>query len=113
MDLIEDLKNNCEKLKVGILGLSYIGLPLAVSFSLNGVNVIGYDASEDSAAKVNTGTNYIDDVAPEDLKKVVDAGKLKATIDFSRIAKCRAILICDSSTASHQGTPHCFFASYR
>ena len=80
--------------RVGIIGLGYVGLPLAVSFALEGVSVLGFEKSADKAQNVNAAKNYIGDVKDEDLKQVVEAGTLKATTDFSRLADCDAILIC-------------------
>lgn len=80
--------------RVGVIGLGYVGLPLAVSFALEGVSVLGFEKSADKAQKVNAAKNYIGDVKDEDLKQVVEAGTLKATTDFSRLADCDAILIC-------------------
>lgn len=79
---------------VGVIGLGYVGLPLAVSFAMAGVRVIGFEKSAKKAAKVNASDNYIRDVADEDLKRSVEAGRLTATTDFSRLKECDAILIC-------------------
>lgn len=77
-----------------MIGLGYVGLPLAVSFATAGVKVIGLEKSATKADKVNAAENYIRDIADEDLKKAVEAGNLKATADFSALAQCDAILIC-------------------
>ena len=79
---------------VGIIGLGYVGLPLAVSFASEGVQVIGFEKSEEKTNKVNAGINYIGDVKEEELKAAVRKGKLKATTDFSELSRCDAILIC-------------------
>lgn len=79
---------------VGIIGLGYVGLPLAVSFATEGVRVIGFEKSEEKAAKVNASQNYIGDIKDEELKAVVESGKLTATTDFSKLKNCDAILIC-------------------
>ncbi len=79
---------------VGVIGLGYVGLPLAVSFAMEGVSVLGFEKSEEKAAKVNAAQNYIGDVKDADLKEVVDNGRLSATTDFSKLAECDAILIC-------------------
>lgn len=82
------------KLVVGVIGLGYVGLPLAVSFAIKGVEVVGFEKSEEKVAKVNAAQNYIDDVIDDDLLKVVENGLLKATSDFSILDLCDAILIC-------------------
>ena len=80
---------------VGVVGLGYVGLPLAVTFARNGVSVIGFEKSAKKAELVNSGTNYIGDVADEDLVQVVQRSKkLEATTDFTRIKECDAVLIC-------------------
>ena len=79
---------------VGILGLGYVGLPLAVSFAKNGVTALGFEKSPKKAEMVNRAENYIGDVKDADLQKVVADKKLSATSDFTRIKECDAILIC-------------------
>ena len=79
---------------VGIIGLGYVGLPLAVSFARKGVTVLGFEKSDKKAAAVNAGKNYIADIQDDELKSVVAAGKISATTDFSRIAECEAAIIC-------------------
>ncbi len=91
-DILEKIKNNKEL--VGILGLGYVGLPLAVTFALKGVKVLGFEKNQEKADKVNQGRNYIGDVADEDLKTVIETGRLSASSDFSRIAECDAVIIC-------------------
>jgi UDP-N-acetyl-D-glucosamine dehydrogenase len=79
---------------VGILGLGYVGLPLAVTFAKNGISVLGFEKSEEKANKVNAADNYIADVEDKDLKKVITEKTLSATTDFSRIKECDAAIIC-------------------
>jgi UDP-N-acetyl-D-glucosamine dehydrogenase len=80
---------------VGIIGLGYVGLPLAVAFARNGVAVLGFEKNEEKAALVNAGKNYISDIKNVDLETVVnDRKKLSATTDFSRINECDALLVC-------------------
>ncbi len=79
---------------VGVLGLGYVGLPLAVAFAKNGITVLGFEKSERKAADVNNAKNYIADVEDSELTHVVSSGVLSATTDFSRIAECDAAIIC-------------------
>jgi len=79
---------------VGIIGLGYVGLPLAVSFARKGVTVLGFEKSKKKADAVNAGKNYIGDIKDEELASVVGEMKLSATTDFSRIAECDATIIC-------------------
>ena len=81
--------------KIGIIGLGYVGLPLAVIFARNDIEVLGFEKSEEKAQAVNSAKNYIGDVTDEDLAKVVlETGKLSATTSFSRIKECDAVIIC-------------------
>ncbi len=82
------------KVKVGIIGLGYVGLPLAVSFAKKGIAVLGFEKSEKKAESVKAGKNYIQDIADADFAAVIAAGKLEATTDFSRIGECDAAIIC-------------------
>jgi len=90
--IIEKIKSNREI--VGIIGLGYVGLPLAVGFAQSGVKVIGFDKSTDKVDKINRGDNYIKDIRDAVLREVVENIKLCATTDFSRIKECDALLIC-------------------
>jgi len=90
--LMQKVQENKEL--VGVLGLGYVGLPLAVEFALKNVNVLGFEKSNKKAENVNAGKNYIGDVVDAELSDVVKKGFLKATTDFSRIKECDIILIC-------------------
>lgn len=79
---------------VGIIGLGYVGLPLAVNFAQAGVKVIGFDKSQTKVDKINAGENYIKDIRDAVLREVVGNIKLTATTDFTRINECDALLIC-------------------
>ncbi len=79
---------------VGIIGLGYVGLPLAVSFSWEGIKTLGFDTEEDRVTKVNEGKSYISDVKEEALNVVVNSNKLIATSDFKNIKDCDALFIC-------------------
>ena len=87
-------KINNNSLQVGVIGLGYVGLPLAVSFATAGIRVIGFDVSVTKVDKVNAGNNYIQDIRPEQWSKVQELKTLSATTDFSLIARCDAVLIC-------------------
>jgi UDP-N-acetyl-D-glucosamine dehydrogenase len=84
-----------KSVKIGIIGLGYVGLPLAVTFARNGVQVIGFEKSGQKADAVNAAHNYIGDIKDDDLVKVVnETKKLSAVTDFSRIKDCDAVIIC-------------------
>lgn len=79
---------------IGIIGLGYVGLPLAVSFSEAGVKVIGFDKSTSKVDKINRGENYIKDITDEALQKAVSGKTFEASVDFSRMGECDALIIC-------------------
>lgn len=91
-ELIQKIED--KSVVVGILGLGYVGLPLAVTFAKNGITVLGFEKSEEKTTDVNAANNYIADVADDELKKVVADGTLSATTDFTRIGECDAAIIC-------------------
>ena len=80
--------------RVGVVGLGYVGLPLAVEFAQAGYNVTGIDLSESKAARVNAGDSYIGDVPSSALEPLAKSGKLKATTDFSVIRDLDTVNIC-------------------
>ncbi len=80
--------------KLGVIGLGYVGLPLAVEKAKAGFMVLGFDVVPERVAMVNAGHNYIGDVVNEDLEQIVSSGLLRATGDFSRLAQCDAVCIC-------------------
>ena len=90
--LLKKIEENT--LRVGIIGLGYVGLPLAVTFARKDISVIGFEKSEVKAEKVNSGVNYISDIEDTDLAAVTENGTLSATVDFSRVSECDAVLIC-------------------
>ena len=90
--LLQKIAANTEV--VGIIGLGYVGLPLAVGFAQASVKVIGFDKSQSKVDQINSGKNYIKDIRDAVLREVVDNIKLGATTDFSRIKECDALLIC-------------------
>ena len=79
---------------LGVVGLGYVGLPLAVEKAKVGYHVIGFDVQREKVDMVNAGQNYIGDVVNEDLNALVVSGFLKATSDFSEAAMCDCVCIC-------------------
>ena len=79
---------------VGIIGLGYVGLPLAVAFAEAGLAVVGVDTSADKVAAVGAGRSYIEDVPSETLAPLLASGRLTATTDATRLRDCSAILVC-------------------
>ena len=89
IDLIKD-----KRARVGVVGLGYVGLPLATEFARNGFKVIGFEVDERKADRINAGETYISDVDESLVKESVDAGRLRATTDFANLKECDAIIIC-------------------
>lgn len=87
-------KFNKKEATIGVIGLGYVGLPLAVEKAKAGFNVIGFDITKDRVDKVNQGINYIGDVVQEDLESLVSNGNLRATDDYKFIQSVDAIAIC-------------------
>ena len=83
---IEDYSAN-----VAILGLGYVGLPLAVVFAEAGFYVTGVDVDEKKVASLNKGVSYIQDVNSGQLERLVSSGRLRGTTDFSKITKADAV----------------------
>ena len=79
---------------LGVIGLGYVGLPLAVEKAKAGYKTIGFDIQERKVKWVNEGHNYIQDIVDSDLKEVVDKGLLQATRDFSFVKEVDTICIC-------------------
>ncbi|HEY1339267.1 MAG TPA: nucleotide sugar dehydrogenase [Bryobacteraceae bacterium] len=80
--------------RVGIVGLGYVGLPLAVEFAKAGFHVTGIDLSAGKTKLVNTGESYIPDIPTSTLRPLVESGKLRATTDFSAVLELDTINIC-------------------
>lgn len=96
-------KINQKDIKVGVVGLGYVGLPLAVEKAKAGFKTIGFDVQEEKVNMVNSGKNYIGDVVDKDLSKLVSDKLLSATTDFSFIKDVDFIAICvPTPLDSHQ-----------
>jgi UDP-N-acetyl-D-glucosamine dehydrogenase len=90
--LLEKIKN--KEIVVGVVGLGYVGLPLAVEKAKAGFKTIGFDVQKDKVNMVNNGENYIGDVVSSDLSNLVKSGRLTATSEFSFIEEVDFIAIC-------------------
>lgn len=90
--LMDKIKNRTAT--IGIIGLGYVGLPLAVECSKNGYKVVGFDVQEKKVTLVNKGSNYIGDIVDSELKGLVNSGSLTATADFEFIKDIDIVLIC-------------------
>ncbi len=82
------------KAVVGVIGMGYVGLPLAVEFGRSGLPVIGFELDERRIHQINSGESYIPDVSTEVVRTLVERQKLSATSDFSRLKETDAVIIC-------------------
>ena len=82
------------KIVAGVIGLGYVGLPLAVETAKAGFKTIGFDVKKEKIDSVNQGRNYIGDVDGSDLRTLVEKGMLAATTDFSGLDKVDFVAIC-------------------
>ena len=79
---------------VGVIGLGYVGLPLALLFEESGFPVIGFDVDPKKPEALRRGESYIRHIGPERIGKAFGNGRISATSDFGRLTECDAILVC-------------------
>jgi UDP-N-acetyl-D-glucosamine dehydrogenase len=89
---LEDIER--KRAVIGIIGLGYVGLPLAVEFAQAGFTVIGIDVDAEKVRSLTRGRSYVQDVPDEDIKAIFKAGRMTATTDFSVLRKVDAVSIC-------------------
>ncbi|HEX5706335.1 MAG TPA: nucleotide sugar dehydrogenase, partial [Pyrinomonadaceae bacterium] len=80
--------------RVGVIGLGYVGLPLAAEFAGKGLFATGFEVDERKAEQINAGDSYIGDVAASVVRELVATKRLRATTDFDYLADCDCIIIC-------------------
>ncbi|HAF48948.1 MAG TPA: UDP-N-acetyl-D-glucosamine dehydrogenase [Anaerolineaceae bacterium] len=95
--------------RIGIVGIGYVGLPLAVVFAEAGFTVIGVDPVEEKVAAINRGESYILDVDSTRVRALVDAGKLSASTDYSVLQDVDAVSICVPTPLRKTGDPDLSF----
>ncbi len=105
---MSDTQNNSNP-KIGIIGLGYVGLPIAVEYAKTGISVIGFDIDKTKVGALLEGNNYIDDVNDEDLRNVVKDNKFTATTDFSLLKETDGIFICVPTPFSINKDPNISF----
>ena len=95
-NIMQTLKEKIQtrQARLGVIGLGYVGLPLAVEKAKAGFVTLGFDIQQNKVDYVNQGHNYIGDVVNEDLEALVKSGMLKATSDISEVASCDCVCIC-------------------
>jgi UDP-N-acetyl-D-glucosamine dehydrogenase len=96
MNRLQELSRRIESrdVRVGVIGLGYVGLPLAIEFARAGVRVSGFDLDEAKLQSLRAGVSYIEDVPSADVAEAVRAGRLSALGDFAGLAACDVINVC-------------------
>jgi UDP-N-acetyl-D-glucosamine dehydrogenase len=109
-----NLKNKIEnrEAQVGVIGLGYVGLPLAMEFVRAGFHVTGIDVDQEKVKKLNRGENYIQDIKDESVKNAVEMNQLSATSDFSVIQNLDSISICVPTPLNKQKNPDISFINH-
>jgi UDP-N-acetyl-D-glucosamine dehydrogenase len=105
--LIKKLRE--KDVRIGILGLGYVGLPLAVVFGEAGFKVTGFDPDVRKVEALSQGVSYIPDVKTEAIEKLVASGNLTATTDFSHLQEMDAVSICVPTPLRQTGDPDMSF----
>jgi UDP-N-acetyl-D-glucosamine dehydrogenase len=90
-------------MQIGIIGLGYVGLPLAVAFAEEGCEVVGLDVDEAKVEALNAGRSYIEDVPSSALEPLAE--RLRATTDYAELAACDAVILCVPTPLSDSREP--------
>jgi UDP-N-acetyl-D-glucosamine dehydrogenase len=105
--LLKSLRDHTAK--IGILGLGYVGLPLASAFGSAGFQVIGIDPDPRKVNSLNNGQSYVQDVSDEQISRLLKLGKLSASTNFSDLRNCDAVSICVPTPLRKTGDPDMSF----
>lgn len=105
--LVEKLRSRIEtrEARVGIIGLGYAGLPLAIGFAEAGFSVVGIDLRPDRVGALNSGHSYIGDISDRQVTELVDAGRFQAASDYDLLSSVDAVTICVPTPLSKTKTP--------
>ena len=96
-------------MKIGIIGLGYVGLPLCLQFAKSGANVVGFDLDSNKAEAINRGESYIKHIPNESVRIQLECGRLEATTEFARVQDLEAVLICVPTPLHKEGEPDLSF----
>ena len=91
--------------KVAVVGLGYVGLPLAAAFAEDGFPVLGLDIDQGRVDQLQSGSSYIDDVPDEQIAPLVSEGRIQFATDFDRLADADAVIMCVPTPLSKSGDP--------
>lgn len=110
---IDDLKQRLKKgeATIGVVGLGYVGVPLALASCEAGYRVIGFDINESRVSDINAGKQVIDYLAPDAISNVTQSGQFEATSDMSRFAEVDAVLICVPTPLTKNREPNLSYIS--
>lgn len=92
INVLEKLRSR--KATIGIVGMGYVGLPLALAFANSNTKVIGFDIDETKTQYINDGVSYFNHISSESIRSVVEGGEFYATTDFSEISNVDAVILC-------------------
>ena len=111
MDYKKDLivKINNKTAVTGIIGLGYVGLPLALTFAENGFETIGFDIDDKKIPVLNGGCSYINHISSSRIQRSITSGKFRATTDFSQISSCDAVILCVPTPLDESNEPDLSF----
>lgn len=90
---------------IGVIGLGYVGLPLAIEFAETGFSVLGFDVNDEKVRAINRGESYVGDVSDQQLASALKAGRLSGTTEFGRLGEVDAICICVPTPLNKTGDP--------
>jgi UDP-N-acetyl-D-glucosamine dehydrogenase len=90
---------------IGIVGMGYVGLPLAMQFCREGTRVLGFDVDFDKVEKLNAGESYILHIESARIQEQRENGRFEGTVDFSKISECGAVIICVPTPLGEGRTP--------
>ncbi len=106
-NLIKKLKS--KEAKIGVFGLGYVGLPLAMAYAKSGYTVLGFDIDQFKAESINSGNSYIYHICSSELNEYSSKKKIQATTDFERVSEVDAIIICVPTPLSNHREPDLSF----
>ncbi len=106
-DLIKEIQK--KRANIAVIGMGYVGLPLAITFANAGFNVTSIDSIQEKVDMINRGESYISDVTNAQLRKHIDNGRIRATSDYSVLAQIDAVSICVPTPLRKTGDPDMSF----
>lgn len=106
-ELIQEIQR--KHANIAVIGLGYVGLPLAITFANAGFNVTGIDPNEEKVEMINRSESYISDITNAQLRKHIDAGRLRATSDYAVLNDIDAVSICVPTPLRKTGDPDMSF----